>query len=652
MLKTDENNGNEDKNDNDAGSAAALNTDEDGSKLRRFSDWKIPALIKLVAVGMSLYHIYALGIVVIDPFVFYCLHWGLGLFLVFFLYPAFPKRDLRRIPWYDIIAVAATVVITVYVISDYRGLMTRSVMARPSQTDLIFGTMAILLTIEAARRTMGNGLPIVVLFLIAYAAAGKILPTAIANKGFGPIRIISFLFSTEGIYGIAMKMSATNVFLLVLFGAFLGMSGAGDFFMRLATSIAGASRGGPAKVATLSSALFGSISGSAVANVVSTGTFTIPLMKRMGYRPAFAGAVEAVASTGGQIMPPVMGSGAFIMAEMLGIPYSNIAFAALIPALLYYYSVFISIDLEAARNNLAGIPTDEMEKPTTVLKEGWSLMFPILTLIYCLGVRQDSISRAGLISIAACYICSFAQKSGAMKPKDIIEALHQGAVRSLTIITAVGCAGLAIGLVMLTGLGMKLTLIMSNLAGSSLFLSLLFSALSATILGMGLPTVAAYIVCAAVMASGLRSLGIAPLAAHMFLFYFSILSMITPPVALAAYTAANLAGANPNDVGFAAVRLGLIAFLLPFFFIYGPALLMIGGAWEIALAVVSAFIGINAFTIALYGWYRGETLKLPVRFLLIAAGVCMIMPGIASDLVGGCIVGAFAVKNYETEMLR
>lgn len=608
--------------------------DEDGASVRIYSHQAAKWLVSLIAISMTLFHIYGLIIKIVDPTIFYMWHWGFGLTLIFLMYPAHKKASRKTIPWYDILAAAAVAVITAYVIINNTKYLYRCMINAPSSLDLLFGTLAILLTLEAARRTIGNGLPVVSIVLIIYAFAGSYLPGFIANKGYGFSRVVSYLFSMEGLFGTAMKMSATNVFLMVLFGSFLTVSGTGDIFMRLAIALAGGKRGGPAKVSVVSSGFFGSISGSAVANVVSTGTLTIPLMKRVGYKPEFAAAVEAVASTGGQIMPPVMGTGAFLMAEMLNIPYSTICLAAIIPALLYYFSVFISIDLEAAKSDLKGMDQSEIENPISVLKEGWLLIIPILILIYFIAIRQLSISRSAIYSIISCVLCSWFTKDHKMGFKEIFKTCEIGAYRTLTIISAVGCAGLAIGIVMLTGVGVKFTLLVSLLAGTNLFLALLFTALSAIVLGMGLPTVAAYIICATIMVSGLTGLGIQPIAAHMFIFYYAILSMLTPPVALAAYTAAGISGSNPTRVGWLSVRLGMVAFVLPFIFIYGPALLFVGTAAEIAIACATAVIGIYCFTVALYGWHAGSHLSLSLRCILLATGLCMTIPGTLTDLIG------------------
>lgn len=608
--------------------------DEEGTTIRRFKSKNTGTLVAYFAIFVSLLHIYSLGIKPIEPFLFYTLHWGCGLILIFMLYPASNKSPLDKPSIIDLLFVCVALATILYVWRGGEEFQYRIMLNKASILDLIFGALVMVATLEAARRTTGLGLPIVGMSLVVYALIGKMLPEVIANKGFSISRIVTYMFSMDGIFGTAISMSATNVFLLILFSAFLHVSGAGQFFIDLAMSLCGTSRGGPAKVAVIASGSFGSISGSAVANVVGTGVFTIPLMKKVGYRSEFAAATEAVASTGGQIMPPVMGSGAFIMAELLSIPYATIVKAAIVPALLYYYSLFISIDLEAAKEGLKGIKKDDVMPISQLIKERGYLLIPIITLIYFMAIKQVSISRSALFAIAACVVSSWFNKKARMGYKDILKALELGAIRSLTVISATACAGIAIGAVILTGIGLKITFLMATIAKASMILSLVLSAVATIILGMGLPTVAAYIVAAAVLSPALINIGIPPLCSHMFLFYFSIMSMITPPVALAAYTAANISKSNMNTVGFLAMKLGAIAFMLPFFFVYGPALLMVGQPLEIIGAIITAFLGINAFTVAIFGWFRSESVPWVIRIILFSGGVSLIVPGLISDIIG------------------
>ncbi len=630
--------------------------DEDGGKLRTFQNKIFKGVLRYTAIALALYHIYALIFQLPIPLVLYSIHWGMGLTYAFVYYPSYKgnKKALRKtFGIIDAILAIATIAVVLYILRDPNALMYRVSKANANTLDLVFGTIAMILSLEAARRTIGLGLPIIALVFFAYAMWGNYLPGMIASKGYSFRRVISFIFSVEGIYGSPTASSAQYVFLLIIFGAFLGYSGTGEFFMKLAMKLAGHARGGPAKVAVISSGLFGSISGSAVANVMGTGVFTIPLMKKTGYKPHFAGAVEAVASTGGQIMPPVMGSGAFIMAELIGYKYSQIALGALLPAILYYLSILLMVDFEAAKSGLLGVDTRHMDAAKKILKQGWNLLVPLIILIVCLAFFQFTVARSATLAILATIIACALKKETRMNFKTILDGFETGVIRSVSVICAVASAGVAIGCIMLTGVGAKFAFAVLTLAHNNLFLTLLMSGLAATILGMGLPTVAAYIISASLLASSLVQLGIPIFAAHMFLLYYSILSQITPPVALAAYAAGNIADANPNKVGFTAMRLGVIAFIIPFFFVYGPALLMIGTPLEIIEASITSLIGCFFLAVGLEGWLV-EKINIPCRILALGAAFCCIAAGLVTDLIGLGLIVAFLLlhKGTRHKLLR
>ena len=630
--------------------------DEDGGKLRTFQNKIFKGVLRYTAIALALYHIYALIFQLPIPLVLYSIHWGMGLTYAFVYYPSYKgnKKALRKtFGVIDAILAIATIAVVLYILRDPNALMYRVSKANANTLDLVFGTIAMILSLEAARRTIGLGLPIIALVFFAYAMWGNYLPGMIASKGYSFRRVISFIFSVEGIYGSPTASSAQYVFLLIIFGAFLGYSGTGEFFMKLAMKLAGHARGGPAKVAVISSGLFGSISGSAVANVMGTGVFTIPLMKKTGYKPHFAGAVEAVASTGGQIMPPVMGSGAFIMAELIGYKYSQIALGALLPAILYYLSILLMVDFEAAKSGLLGVDTSHMDAAKKILTQGWNLLVPLIILIVCLAFFQFTVARSATLAILATIIACALKKETRMSFKTILDGFETGVIRSVSVICAVASAGVAIGCIMLTGVGAKFAFAVLTLAHNNLFLTLLMSGLAATILGMGLPTVAAYIISASLLASSLVQLGIPIFAAHMFLLYYSILSQITPPVALAAYAAGNIADANPNKVGFTAMRLGVIAFIIPFFFVYGPALLMIGTPLEIIEATVTSLVGCFFLAVGLEGWLV-EKINIPCRILALGAAFCCIAAGLVTDLIGLGLIVAFLLlhKGTRHKLLR
>jgi TRAP transporter 4TM/12TM fusion protein len=455
--------------------------------------------------------------------------------------------------------------------------------------------------------------------------------------------------TTEGIYGLVLGVSATFIYLFVLFGAFLKVSGGGQLFIDIAYGLFGRVRGGPAKVAVVASGLFGTVSGSAVANVVGTGTFTIPLMKSIGYQPHFAGAVEAVASSGGQLMPPIMGAAAFIMSEILQIPYFRICLHALLPALLYYFCAFIMVDLEAAKTGLKGVPSEALPRVGRILRERGLLLLPLPVLIYILAVVQATPMKAAFWAIITTFGLIASQtflnlfrdlgrkgslsQAGVSLLRQTTTAMHEGAVGTLIVASACATAGIVIGITNLTGLGLKLSGILVDLSHGYLLALLVLTMIASIILGMGLPTTACYILLAVLAAPALIKMGVMPIAAHLFVFYFGIISAITPPVAGAAYAAAPLAGVGPMKIGFTACRLGIAAFILPYMWVYGPALLLIGEPLKVALGVVTSVIGIAACACAVQG-YMLHRLSVLERILLMIAALLLIKPGWITDGIG------------------
>ncbi|MBI5967697.1 MAG: TRAP transporter permease [Deltaproteobacteria bacterium] len=600
-------------------------------------------LVTLIAVGMSLFHLYTAGTIVFQPMVQRPIHLGLALILVFLLYPWGKRSPRNRVPLTELILALGSIVVNVYLIINWTMASDRVTMigAMPGLLDLLFGAFTIFLVIEATRRVIGWALPMVSIVFLIYGIVGHLLPGILGFPRVPISRIIAVNYiATDGIFGIPLGVSATFVFLFVLFGAFLQKIGGGQFFIDLAYSLFGRFRGGPAKIAVVASACFGTISGSGIANVAGTGQFTIPLMKKTGYQPAFAGAVEAAASIGGQLMPPVMGAAAFIMAEILGIPYISICIAAVLPAILYFLAIFVMVDLEAAKTGLRGLPKEELPEPKRILKKAWYLFIPLVILIYLL-VIQISPMKACFWSIMAMVVIEIAQQWIRKKRIDfrpILEGLEAGAKGMLIVVTACACAGIVIGIINMTGFGLKFSDFIIDVARGSLLFLLIITMLSSLILGMGLPTVACYIILAIISAPAIVELGVMPLAAHLFVFYFGIIAAITPPVALAAYVGAGIAGANPMRTGFIACRLGLAAFLLPYMFIYGPAILMKGNPQDIVLAAISGVVGIWALAAGLQGYFR-QPLVMWQRVILLIAAVLLIKPGLTTDLIGYGLVG-------------
>ena len=610
-------------------------------KTEGFHAW----FILIVAVAMSLYHLYALcGIVVVTSVKLYAIHLGFSFLLIFLVYPiALNARKVKtRFPVYDLALGVIGALTSAYVIVFYQDFIFRIDNA-PTIPDLITGAVTLLLVLEISRRTIGLSMPIVAVVFLIYAFVGHFMPSMIRHRGYDLERVVSHLFSEQGIFNIPIGISVRYVFLFILFGSFLEFSGGGKFLIDLATAMFGGTRGGPAKAATVSSAFFGTISGSAVANVIGTGTFTIPMMKSIGYKSHFAGAVECVASTGGQIMPPVMGAGAFILAELVGISYLDVCKAAAIPAVLYYLSVFIMIDLEAAKTGLKGLPWSELPRVGPLLKKDFLFIIPVVTLVFLLVGLKTTATLAGFWATVVTFAVTFLKRGTRMGGKRILDTLADGAIKATQVAAVCACAGIIIGVTALTGVGLKVSSIMIDLGGVSVLLSLFLAMCISLILGMGLPTTAAYIICAAIVAPSLIKLGLTPLGAHLFIFYFSCLSAITPPVAVAAYVAAGIARANPVQVGFTAVRLGIAAFIVPYMFVYGPALLLKGDLVSVLWAVITSLIGITTLAAAMERWLMGQPASWIQTGLLFASALLLIKPGLTTDLIGLGLLGVVII---------
>jgi len=553
---------------------------------------KVVAVIATVlAIGMSLVHMRQ-PLYPIDPWSLRLIHLGLGMAIAFLIFPVGKKRKIGVI---DILLAAIAFVANGYILLFMDDIIARSNI--PSTMDLVVGGTLIILVLEMTRRVVGLPMVIIAVAFLLYAYFGNYFPGLLAHKGHSVKRIIDIQsLYMEGIYGVPIGASASFVMLFIIFGAFLQATKTGDFFMGLANSLAGRARGGPAKIAVLASAFFGTISGSSVANVASTGAYTIPLMKRVGYKPTFAGAVEATASSGGQIMPPIMGAAAFVMAEMTGIPYITICLGALLPAVLYFATVQYAVHLEAVKTGLKGLSKEEVPKLRQVLKDGGHLIVPLLVLVFLLAVMRFSPMYAAFWSIVASVVVSSLRKNTRMTPKDILKALEMGAKGALIVVAACACAGIFIGVISLTGLGLRFSSIVLEIGAGSLLVTLILTMISCYILGMGVPTTAAYILAAVLAAPALIGLGLPMLTAHLFVFYSALLADITPPVAVAAFTAAGIAKADPMRTAVTAVRIGWLKFLVPYYFVYIPALIIVG--YE-PLAVLQALIVTSLSALAL-----------------------------------------------------
>ena len=595
-------------------------------------------IISAIAITFSVFQLYTAIFGVLDAQLQRAIHLGFGLALSFLLYPT--KKSWRRDKLHPLDAIlsilgAAT---PAYIVIFYRELILRSML--PTTFDVIVGTLGILLVIEAARRVVGIPMVCVVLIFVTYAFIGPYMPGVLAHRGLTLDQFVSHVFfTTEGIFGIPLGVSSTFIFLFILFGAYLESTGLGKFFIDMANAIAGWASGGPAKVAVLSSGLMGTVSGSSVANVVGTGSLTIPMMKKLGYHKDFAGAVEAASSTGGQLMPPVMGAAAFLMAEFVGIPYVEIVKAAVIPAFLYFLGVWLGVHFEAKRSNLKGIPHEELPKLGEILRERGHLAIPLVVIVWLL-VSGYTPMRAALVAIVLSIICSALRKSTRMKPVEIIRGLENGARNVLGVLVACAAAGIIIGVVTKTGVGLKLASGLLDLSGGLLLPSMFLTMITAIVLGMGVPTTANYVITSTIAAPALLQMGVPILAAHMFVFYFGIIADVTPPVALAAYAGAGISGGNALKTGVNASKLAIAAFIIPYMFVLSPELLLVGGLTAgLLLSLFTAIVGMIALSSSLIG-YLAAPLKFFERILLAGGGLMLIKPGLMTDLVG---VSIFAV---------
>jgi TRAP transporter 4TM/12TM fusion protein len=656
-------------------------------------------VVGVVGGVMALYHVYArLTPAAPDTLILRMIALAFCLTLAFLLFPRKATAPLDEestrlgeagaaaapsaIPWSDLGLAALSVAAMAYFFVFYDYVTTRFPTAHPlSPLDMLVGTVVVLLVLEATRRTLGLALPVLCLIFIAYGLMGPWLPGPLRHKGLTyEILVDQTVFTTEGLFGIPLGVAASYVILFIIFGAFLEKSGAGQFFMHLANAVAGAQRGGPGKVAVVSSSMFGTISGSAVANVMVDGWLTIPMMKRTGFKPEAAAAIEATASTGGQIMPPVMGAASFVMAEFLGVPYWHVMVAAAIPALFYYGALFSAIHFNASRAGLRGLPKEELPRLRDVLWSHGHLLAPVLVIfllllqgftatyaalvatlavIYAWLLRRwvwpllaagvalwvgDAPAWAWVALAAAGLAGALAGPGGPRAVRDLLRrdaplALRDGAFQTVPVAMATAAAGIMIGIILQTGLAIRFTSFLVDFAGGSLLVALVITMIAAVILGTALPTTPAYIMLAALLIPALIKLGVPPMAAHMFAFYFGCLSAVTPPECLAVYAAASIARCSVWGAGWQAVKFAAAGFVVPYFFIYYPALLFQGPWAEIAQAVVTGGIGVVALAAGLEG-YLLRTATWLERGMLLAAALLLIDPQLVTDLLGLALLAA------------
>lgn len=580
---------------------------------------------------------------------------ALVLSAVFLSVPGSRRASLVRASWYDFLLAALSVVVGGYVVLFYPQIVTEAGELTPEK--VFMGALAILLIMEACRRVIGWVLVIVAGIFVLYAHYAYLFPGPLQARGISWSKIAVHLFiDPNALLGIPLDIAATIVVAFIVFGQAFSSTGGGDFFTDLAVATMGRFRGGAAKISVLSSALFGTISGSAVANVVVDGAITIPMMKRAGYKPYVAGAIESVASNGGQIMPPVMGATAFVMAQFLGIPYAQVASAAFIPAILYYLALFVQVDLEAGKTGISGIPREHLPPVMGVLRKGWIFVVPMAVIVYGLFILNLNAAKAGFYAAAAALAVSLFRRGARIHPRRLVSILEDSGRAMLELVVVNAVAGLIIGVLTLTGLAFVFTMVVERLGQENMFLILILTGVVALILGMGMPTTAVYVVVALTLAPALVKLGILPIAAHMFVFYWAMLSLITPPICVAAYAGAALAGTNPMRTGYECMRLGILGYLVPFIFVFDPLLLLKGSVPFVILAIATALVGTVAIGVAMVG-YLARPIGWLKRLLLVVAGTGLLIPpggAIAYswtiNLLGGVV--ALGIISYEWHARR
>ena len=603
------------------------------SATRKFTNPLMKKIFFGACLLVSCYHLYTAAFGPPVTLVHRSLHVAMILALGFLMYPAGKKSDMTKPSILDWILAALSFAAPIYIYTDYLGVVERA--GNPNDADLYMATLLVALVLECSRRVTGNALTVLSLFFIAYGLFGREFPGMFMHRGYDWASLSNHFFAnTEGIYGTSVSVAASYIFLFILFGAVMSKCGMGQFFNDIALALAGHTKGGPAKVSVIASGFLGSINGSAVANVVTTGAFTIPLMKKTGYSKEFAGAVEAAASVGGQLLPPIMGAAAFIMAEMISVQYSTIITWAAIPALLYYLSIVLQVHLRASKDGLVGLPKDQLPKTGDVMKRRSHLLIPVLFLLYMLFFSGTTVIFSAVMTILVTIVVSMFRKETRMTFSTFLDALADGAKQTVSVAVACACVGIIIGVCSKTGFGLTMANTIIALGSTSLLFTLFFTMITCMILGMGLPSIPAYIITATIAAPALAKLGIPAGAAHMFSFYYAMFANLTPPVALASFAAAGLSGGNPMKTGVASVKLAIAGFIVPFMFVYAPQLMLINttlaeGAWVAA----SACVGVFRIAVAVEG-YLFAPMAAWLRLIAAAGSLLLIKPGMETDAIG------------------
>ena len=599
-------------------------------------------IIWFIAVAMGLFHMYTAGVRPMPGVQQRTIHLSFALALIFLMFPFKSKEDttqeekvadeFRFLGVLDIVLVLLSFFLGVYVFIEWEALSFRTGM--PNLLDDLCALVGLLLVLEATRRVIGWSIVIMALIGFAYLAFGTYLPSYVAHTGFTFEQVINFMFfSTEGILGLPLGVSSTVIIVFIIFGAFLLLSGAGSFFIDMGLSLFGKYRGGPAKAAVVTSCGFGMMTGSQVANVTAVGVLTIPLMKRVGYRPVVAASIEALASTGGMLVPPVMGAVAFIIPEMIGGTYWDVCKAALIPGLLFYVSVYMIVELQAAKFGLVGLPKAELPRIGEALKARGHMLLPIFVLIYCVAYMGISTPKAGFYAIVTCLIASMFRRDTRMSVKTVVNALERGAKGALIVAICCASAGLITGVISMTGLGMRFSDILVQVAGGSMFVLLFLTMLASLILGLPLPPVTCYLILAVLAAPALVKAGVLPMAAHLFCFFFGALGNISPPVAPTSFAAAGIAETDPVKTTNLTFLYSLPAFLVPYLYVYSNELLLMGTPFKLLTVIISSFVGLSCMAVMFHG-YLFRSLSWLERILFLIGGLILVYPHWITDIVG------------------
>jgi TRAP transporter 4TM/12TM fusion protein len=605
----------------------------------------------VIAVVFSTFQVYTAIFGSLVPQLQRSIHLSFALVLAYLLYPSGKGKKDKPIGVVDVILMFASTWIAIYWMIFYEDILYR--VGDTTTADFWMGIIAIILVLEATRRVIGYPVFFLGLFSLFYCYFGALFPGFLMHRGLSLERITRHMYlGTDGILGIPIGVVSTFVFLFLLFGAFLKRTGVGEFFNDFANALTGKAAGGPAKVAVISSALQGTISGSSIANVAATGSYTIPVMKRCGYKPEFAAAVEAAASTGGQIMPPIMGAAAFLMAEFTGIPYWNIALSAAIPAVLYFTGVFFTIHLEAKKFGLKGLPDDEVKSLWPVIKSRGIFFAPIIVIVITLNSGQTPI-RAALYGIITCIIVGSLYKETRMGLMDFIAAFEEGAKTAIGVAVVSATAGIVVGMITVTGVGLKMGAGLVDMAGGHLIITMLLAMVSSMVLGMGVPTTANYVITATIVSPALVMLGVPLIAAHLFVFYFGIIADITPPVCSAAFTGAAIAGADPMKTGFSATKIAIGAFIVPYMFVLSPQLVLVDVAnwFQLLRIILGAIVGMLSISAAVQGWFKSK-LNIVERLALVIGGLMFMDSAILHDMIGlGIIAPIFIFETLKQKRI-